>query len=309
MGTSATLEAELFRTLVELLGDQKLERNTLRILVGARELELGRPYRHLCEQGLIAEQRVRPGFFRRFFGAQDVLWVQVTAQGRKVAAELTQGESDLVEPTQVEIEAPPKAIEPVAPSAPPSVEPVADLQEAPPPAKRKKPAAPPRFTPSDFTETLGGAPLETRFQIPDSDRLDGLTESVGLFGFDLTEAGKLLAVNRWAQGQTDTQVALEIVTTALAHAVRLDASGTTTLDRETALGLADRIREAFAVFVSEGLLGAEDLTEAADQMTRFIAEPTPASGLDAYLLDALRGMAPPAICPEGIYLQTEFTED
>lgn len=340
MAVYATLEAELFSVLVELLGDQRLERNALRVLAGARGRELGRPYLNLCQQGLIEETRVQPGFFRRLFGAQETLWVRVTDYGQKVAAEMAAPLTTEAAPMGVEtpvlpqqpdptlLETPDVAIAKPRPSEvvdvaamempQPKLVKVADpdtLPEdtsivAPSPAPQtKRPPAPRRFTPLDFTETLGGTPLDSEFQIPASDRLDGLTEAVGLLGFELTDAGKLLAVSRWAQGLTDVQVALEIVTTSLAHAVRLDAMGTAKLDREAAAGLVDRLTEAFQAYVSEGVLDAESLIEAASQMEGFLAGPPATAGLDDYLADPHRGMAPAAVCPDDIYLRAEVEED
>ncbi|NBZ89226.1 hypothetical protein [Stagnihabitans tardus] len=340
MAMYATLEAELFSVLVELLGDQRLERNALRVLAGARGHELGRPYLNLCQQGLIEETRVQPGFFRRLFGARETLWVRVTDYGQKVAA--TMAEHVPAEPAPVALETPPFPRQPdpapletsdvataqpqpstvvdVAPMGMPQHTPVRvvvpdPLPEvtsivAPSPAPQsKRPPAPRRFTPLDFTETLGGTPLDSGFQIPASDRLDGLSEAVGLLGFELTDAGKLLAVSRWAQGLTDVQVALEIVTSALAHAVRLDAMGTAKLDREAAAGLVSRLTETFQAYVAEGLLEAESLYEVSSRMEGFLGGPPATSDLDAYLADPHRGMAPTAVCPDDIYLRTEVEED
>lgn len=321
----ATLEAELFTILVELLGDQKLDRNVLRVLVGAKGHELGRPYLYLCQQGLIEESRVRPGFFARLFGARESLWVRVTDYGRKIAAEVTAQVQAEVVPVAEEISLPPDQTDPAPPeaadvaasaslslntveAASPDLPTDADAVAAPvmPPARPKRPR---RFTPSDFTETLGGTPLDTGFQIPASDRLDGLTESLGLLGFELTDAGRLLAVSRWIQGHSDAQVALETVTTALAHALRLDATGSTQLDREATADLVRRVNETFAAYVSEGLLDAETLTEAVRWMERFLGETAATSGVDDYLSDPQRGMAPTAVCPDDIYLRAEVDED
>lgn len=365
MATHVTPEAELFILLVELLGDQRLERNALRVLAGARGHELGRPFRHLCQQGLIEEIRVRPGFFARLFGGRETLWVHVTDYGQRVAAELAasrQAETvaelppqdiapisvpeplpehlpePLPEPAEIAAPAPqplakapeaaldlppqiaefqiaepeiaephvvePEVVEPEV-AAPEVAAP--DLPPAPPvpapPPQRKR-----RFTPSDFTETLGGTPMDTGFQIPGSDRLEGLSESLSLLGFELIDAGKLLAVTRWAQGQGDSDVALEIVTTALAHAMRLDATGTTQVDRAAASALVTRVTEAFAAYVSEGLLAPDSLTEARGRMAGFLEE-TGGLSVDAYLADPHRGMAPTAVCPDDIYLRIEVEED
>ena len=324
MAIHATLEAELFAVLVEHLGDQKLERNVLRVTVGARGYELGRPYLHLCQQDLIEERRVRPGFFARLFGARETLWVRVTDYGSKIAAEVTTSAQAAAVPVAQEIAPPPHQADPVPPEAvdvapdapplnildaispdlPPEADPVAAQVLPPAPPKRPR-----RFALSDFTETLGGTPFDTGFQIPASDRLDGLTEALGLVGFELTDAGRLLAVNRWTQGQSDAQVALEIVTTALAHALRLDATGTTPLDRGAAAGLVGRLHEAFAAYVAEGLLDAESLTAAIGRMEGFLGATVGSTGVDDYISGPLRGMAPTAVCPDGIYLRAQVEED
>lgn len=324
MTIHATLEADLFAILVEILGDQKLERNALRILVGARGYELGRPYLNLCQQGLIEERRVRLGFFARLFGARETLWVRVTDHGRKIAADMAVPALAEAFPVAEEIAPAPHPADPIPPAsvdvapdplppitldaASPDLTPdaIADAAQVLPPALPKRPR---RFTPSDFTEALGGTPLDTGFQIPASDRIDGLSESLGLLGFELTDTGRLLAVNRWTQGQRDAQVALEIVTTALAHAVRLNATGTTQLDLQATAGLMGRLHETFAAYVAEGLLDAESLTEAVGRMEGFLGEAVGATGVDEYLSDPLRGMAPTAVCPDDIYLRAEVEED
>lgn len=327
MAIHATLERGLFAILVELLGDQKLERNVLRVLVGARGYELGRPYLHLCQQGLIEEIRVRPSFFARLFGAREMLWVRVTDYGRTIAAEVAG--PVLAETVQVAEEIPPPPhpadaalpeaadvaapdpqpltpLEPASPDLPPEAGAGAGEIQALPPAISKKISL---FRPSDFTETLGGAPLDTRFQVPVSDRLDGLTESLSLLGFELTDAGRLLALSRWTKGDSDARVALEIVTTALAHALRLDASGTTQLDRQAAAGLVGRVSDAFAAYVSDGLLDAESLIRAVGRMEGFLDETAGTSSVDTYLSDPQLGMAPTAVCPDDIYLRAEVEED
>ncbi|NBZ90064.1 hypothetical protein [Stagnihabitans tardus] len=132
---------------------------------------------------------------------------------------------------------------------------------------------------------------------------------MGLLGFELTDAGKLLAVSRWEQGLTDAQVALEIVTTALAHAVRLDATSTTKLDRAASADLVGRVTKAFLAYVTEGLLGVTNLEEAASRMGSFLGGQVATSCLDDYLADPFRGMAPTAVCPDEIYLRVEAEEE
>ena len=326
MAMHATLESELFAILVDLLGDQKVERNVLRVLVGARGYELGRPYLHLCQQGLIEESRVRLGFFARLFGgARETLWVRVTDYGRKIAAEVTEQVQAEAVPVTEEISPPPHQAGPAPPEAvvvaapdplppntlqaaspglPHDADPVAAQVLLPAPPKRPR-----RFTLSDFTEILGGTPLDTAFQVPASDRLDGLTESLGLLGFELTDGGRFLAVSRWTQGQSDAQVALEIVTTALAHVLRLDATGITQLNPEAAADLVGRVNEAFTAYVSDGILDAESLNEAVGRMEGFLGGTVATSGVDDYLSDPRRGMAPTAVCPDDRYLREEVKED
>ena len=132
MALHTTLEAELFAILFELLGDQKLERNALRVLAGARGHELGRPYLHLCQQGLIEESRVRPGFLARLFGARETVWVRVTDHGRQVMAETAAPERAEAAPMAEDI--------PQADPTPPEPQ-AAALPDARPPKTVEAPAA------------------------------------------------------------------------------------------------------------------------------------------------------------------------
>jgi hypothetical protein len=62
-----------------------VDRDALRVLVSARGGELGRDYIRLRELGLVEEVEVRPGMFRRFFGARTTRLVSLTLTGRKHA--------------------------------------------------------------------------------------------------------------------------------------------------------------------------------------------------------------------------------
>lgn len=310
MDTLATREAELFGILVDLLADKESERDALRVRVGARGFELGRPYLQLCRQGLVDERLVSPNFFGRLFGAREAVWVQLTEYGRQVAQELAFGTQSIAAPLKQSCHRYPHP-EPSLTEANVTEGAVEVANDVRHDLQRKPTGSSPRrqLKILDYTEALGGTPLENAFSVPASDRLEGLSELTGLLGFELTDAGRFLAMNRWASGETDSQVALEIITTALAHAVRLSDTGTTALNRDAVEELIDKVKDTFQLFVSEGILGADRLAGSLDEIRSFLVDADLTSGFDEYLSDPLRGIAPPAICPEETYLLVNIAED
>lgn len=174
-------------------------------------------------------------------------------------------------------------------------------------AARPRPA--PRFTPADFTEAVGGAPVDDGLALPEGDRLDGLAELLALQGFELMPAGRLLAAHRWAEGFADADVALEVLVVSVAHAARLDRTGTARLDREAMLAVVDAVGGTLAQLVAEGALVADQVEESLATMRVFVrGEDGAEAALAALLDDPLRGLAPPAICPEGVWVPADDGE-
>lgn len=307
-------ETELFAILTDLLAGSEIEQNTLRVKVGSQGSELGRAYLRLFDLGLVSERLVRPSALRRLFGGHDAVFIGLTDEGRRLAvemfidAEVVAVETDTVDQTALAQQDHHQQNILRGQGAAPAVPMHGARVDT---ANRRGAEAPPRsrLKLSDYTETLGGAPVEQGITIPASNRLDGLTELIGLLGFDLTRSGRLLAANRWAEGQSDVEVALEIVATSLAHSARLKLTKTTDLDIDAVVQLIEAVREMFRPFVRESMLGEQTLTAALTMMRGFVVGTVGLSELDQYLSDPLRGLAPPATCPEHIFLLVNVEED
>lgn len=291
-------EAALLSALASLLADEpSIEMDSLRVRVGSQGFELGRTYLALRNQGLVAEHQTRPGFLRRLFGAEAKRYVTLTEAGRARALAKT---PPAPEPTAPQLPDEPAAAPVAAPRAPAQPKPA---------AARKKPRPAP-LAPSDFTETLGGAPLDAPIAPHDPVRLEGLGEMLGLTGFEITPAGQLLAGKRWAQGRRDSEVALEILLVAVAHAARLDMQGMAHLDRAVAHLFFAEVEKEFAQLAAAGELSADLLTRTLTTVTAILGTPDQAEApLAAILDDPLLGSAPPAICPEDFYHPTDPQAD
>lgn len=331
-------EKTAFATLAAVLKDGRVERDSLRVLVASRGGDLGRDYIRLRDLWLVEEVEQRPGFFRRLFGAKPKRMVGLTPKGMALAAGAVAvgaaGEAavDLVAeaaalpavdtapvgpaledirrsvdtgaatfaedaplPAVAQVAAPEAAAVPIA--AEPAVE-----------VPRPRPA--PRFTPADFTEAVGGAPVDEGLSLPEGDRLDGLAELLALLGFELMPAGRLLAAQRWAEGFADADVALEVLVVSVAHAARLDRTGTAHLDRTAMLAVLEGVGGTLAQLVAEGALVAEQVDESLATMRIFLGgEAEGAVALEVLLNDPLRGLAPPALCPEGVWVPADTGED
>jgi hypothetical protein len=157
--------------------------------------------------------------------------------------------------------------------------------------------------------TRGGAPIENEYTVSASSRLDGLAELVGLLGFELTRGGRLLAENRWAKGQSDVEVSLEIFSASLARAARLKLTATLDLDMDAVVHLIEAIREMFRPFVRESMLDEQNLTSAMTMMRGFVVGAIALPEVEHYLADPLRGLAPLAICPENIFLLVNVDDE
>lgn len=321
MPASLTLqESALLSALGTLLADEPaIEMDSLRVKVGALGYELGRTYLSLRSHNLVQEHQTRPGFFRRLFGAESKRLVSLTDAGRALAKanaprapeswppETRQPETRATESSTPEPQTPetpaPQTPRNTAPAKPAPVTPKAPPKAAPAQTRKKPRAAPPSNT--DFTETLGGAPVDHPLPAQDPVRLEGLGEMLGLTGFEITPAGQLLAGKRWSEGRRDSEVALEILVVALAHAANLDALGMAHLDRDVARQFFAEVEREFAQLAAAGELSAQELSHNLATVFAILGTPAEAKAPLANILqDPVLGSAPPAICPDDFYHAT-----
>jgi hypothetical protein len=307
-------ELELFTILVELLAEGEVEQDALRVKVGSQGAELGRPYIRLYNLGLVSERLARPNIIRWFFGAHETVYVGLTDKGRRLAIELlseAKGPAPAVKPLGNRPIEPPPPLSSDCPrsgnaqhssSFNSSTSSVSNLRCVVAPCTLRLPS-------TEYIETLGGAPLETDGPMRHTNQLDGLAELIGLLGFELTSAGRFLAASRWAEGCSDVEVSLEIVTASLAHAARLKLTSTTDLDMDAVVQLIEAIRGVFRPFVRENMLDEQHLTSAMTMMRGVVVGAVALTEIEHYLADPLRGFAPPAICPENIFLLVNVDED
>lgn len=303
-------EAALLNALAGLLADEPLiEMDSLRVRVGSQGFELGRTYLALRSHDLVAEHHSRPGFFRRLFGAKPKRYVSLTDAGRALATGQTAPTTEAPALLRSDLQPPAPSDAPQAAAPRASTRPkAASLPKADPAQSRKKRTPPPAG--SDFTETLGGAPLEAPAATDDPVRLEGLAEMLGLIGFEITPAGQLLAGRRWTEGRRDSEVALEILLVAVAHAARLDTQGMAHLDRATARLFFAEVEKEFAQLAAAGELSADYLSQTLATVEAILGTPDEAEALLAAIIaDPLLGAAPPAICPDDFYQPTDNAKD
>ena len=327
-------EDKAFGILASILIEQEhVERDALRILVASKGGTIGRDYMRLRELGLIEEFTIRPSFLRRLFGAKAPLLVRLTEEGRKLATPtldrepVTTGplvavELDAVQvPQEITAEQQTEAVEapalqreetastaqeidpevPAEPDSSATVDTVEAAAKYPPPK---------RFALTDYTDVIGGQAEDSSFTFEGSERLDGLTELLGLMGFEMTPAGNLMAANRWAEGYSDADVALEVIVSSVAHAACLDQTGTARLDQGAMMACLDSVEATMSSFVSEGHLTASQLTESMQVMRGVIqADDRALDAVNELLSDPLRGMAPPAMLPEEVWVASEVEDE
>lgn len=324
----ASHEMTAFDILAGILKEHgPVDRDALRVLVSARGGELGRDYIRLRELGLVEEVEVRPGLFRRIFGARTARLVSLTLSGRNHAEQAAT--TSTVQPIDLrEVALAPAASDkPADVAAPMDVVPeqilsdpiipeplaVTVIHEPPSPVlapekPKSKPAK--RFATTDYTDVLGGEADDVGISVPESERLDGLAEMVGLLGFDLTPAGRLLAANRWAAGYSDGDVVLEVLVASFAHAARLSHNRTAAIDHAAMLSLIEQVSASLESLVVEGELTEGQLIESVSAMRLFLEDGDPAKeAVTAFLDDAIRGMAPPAVLPEAVWIAPGGDED
>lgn len=316
-----------------LIEREQVERDALRVSVASKGCTIGREYMRLRELGLIEEFTIRPSFLRRLFGAKPSLLVRLTEEGRNLASPTLDREPATtgplvaleldadqvpqeitVEQQTVAVEAPTLQQEDTAsttqgidPEAVP--EPVASAEANLADAASKYPP-PKRFALTDYTDVIGGQAEDSSFALDGSERLDGLAELLGLMGIEMTPAGNLLAANRWTEGYTDADVALEVIVSSVAHAARLDQTGTARLDQSAMMACLESVESTMSSLVSEGHLTAAQLTESLQAMRGFIqADDRAVDAINELLSDPLRGMAPPAMCPEEVWVATDEEEE
>lgn len=292
--------------LVEILADGKeVERDELRVKVASRGIELGRAYFRLFERGLILERDLKPGFFKKLLGSKAGRFVSLSP----TAVEFFDAKKAYLDDAEVrsaEVEtAPPArtqrgsdAVE-VRPIEPPSV--TAEVS-APQISQR-------RFSPTDYTEEIGGTPDDPLMDQSDNELIQGLTELLSLLGFELTPAGRLLAGARTAANVSEAEIALEILVAAVAHASRLALMGTVKIAEGPARSQIAEINKVFSHFVEEQALAQSVLDAAVKNMSAFVALTEQSASLDAYLADAMRGLAPPAVCPDEMFIKINIDDD
>ena len=291
-------ELVLLNTLLDILPNgTELERDMLRVKVASRGIELGRAYFRLFERGFVVERFQNPGLLGRVFGARQKCLVRLSDTARAFASTnlATQGEVPEVfkevldpglyaEPSTGLVRPPAKVVETRF---------IGEVTEAR--AKSR------RLTSSDYTEELGGAPLESASPGAETELVQSLGELLALLGFELTPAGRLLAETRSRANTSEAEIALEILVTSFAHAARLASTGTVRIVERMALAHIAAIENAFAHFVVEGVLDQAVLGSASASMADFISRPSTSPALDDYLADAMRGLAPPAVCPDDMF--------
>lgn len=316
-----------------LIENGQVERDALRVLVASKGGAIGREQMRFRDLGLVEEVTIRPNFLLRLFGAKPTLQVRLTEQGRKFSSEITGGTEPKTEPMVVQDLADPKAPKFIVEDAQtlPDVgevkrqeKPLPVLQEIGPEAvsdttpttpahvndAETNNSPPRRFTPTDYTDVIGGQPEDASFTLARSERLNGLAELLGLMGFEMTPAGNLLAASRWSYGYNDAEVALDILLTSVAHTARLNTMGTARLDVDAILACLDTVEAALSNLVSEGHLTPTQLTEGMEAMRSFIeGDNGSLEAINGVLSDPLRGMAPPAMCPEEVWVVSEVEDE
>lgn len=316
-----------FMLLAEILAQHgPQDRDALRVLMASHGGQLGRDYVRFRELGLIEEVHSRPGFLRRLFGAKTLLVVSLTEKGRDfVQASKGQGAHQTMPLAAAAAEAPHQETETpsveglatasdVQPSvrdeevAAPQVTSVAVSEVLPQPTTEPPLSlvtrAPKRFALGDYTDVLGGVADDTPVLLSEDERLGGLAELLGLLGLEITPAGELLAGRRWSEGHADADIALEIAVVAVAHAARLNHTGTATLAKDAMLAQIDGIIGALGSLVREGQLTDEQISESLHAMRMFVnGDDEALAGIDALLSDPLRGMAPSAIFPDEVWVR------
>lgn len=298
-------EVALLTVLVEILADgRELERDELRVKVASRGIELGRAYFRLFERGLIIERDYKPGFLKRLFGSKAGRFVSLppaafqffsTFEANIDSVDVKAADAQSTTPERL-----PRDLDVL--SGPVSGASNSKKTSALPPQQR-------RFAPTDYTDELGGTPDEPVAELSDDDLIQGLTELLSLLGFELTPAGKLLASSRAAANVSEAEIALEVLVAAIAHASRLSLMGTVQIAEGPARAQIAEINKVFVNFVEEHALLQSSLDTAVKTMMDFIMLDEPSAALDAYLADAMRGLAPPAVCPDEMFIVLNVDED
>lgn len=322
-------EKSSFGILAAILAEREaVDRDAMRVAVAARGGVLGRDYRRFVELRLVVEIEDRPNFFRRLFGAKTRTIVRLTERGRDLAEgsvekpsitavadariEATVPEPDIAQETfsakkdEGYYENDLRGEQPSPEERDCGVVVVSDfvqLKEEVQPTTPAKHQAGKRFAITDYTDVLGGQAEEPSFTVFGSERLDGLTESLGLLGFEMTPAGSLLAARRWSDGLNDAEVALDILVASFAHAVRLDLTGTARFDLKAMLSLIDMVELKMWDMVGEGQLTEERLVTDLSMVRGSVrGEDDAQAAILALLSDPVLGMAPPTILPEEVWL-------
>lgn len=327
-------EQDLLAVLRRLQGERgAVDRDSLSVEARGQGVEVGRPLVRLKALGLVEEVEERPGLLRRLFGAKRRTVIRVlpaapapvTATAPRVApvpvsapraeppvAAAPAAASPVIEPAPAVAPAPEPEPAPAAeavpvPAAAEAVEPapVAEPAPAAQPAPRPAPAPRPRFRLDEYTDEIGGQPVEDEARpglaLADPAVLEGLREMLGSLGMDLTHAGEVLVADRMATGASAGDALSQVVLYAIAHGVRHDlASG----GEGAALGLQDYAVEVMREMEKLRDAGAIGEARFEADMRRiwwlFEVSDDRAARAEDVLSDPVGGMAPPAVLPDDI---------
>lgn len=324
----SSFEKTAFKMIADILKEKNVERHHLRVMIAARSGDLTWALIKFRELGLIQEIKERPSLMRRLIGDTPKSLLALTEVGR-TTLEIIKGEEEqqtvafpaLVGSNSV-IKAPEKSVvRRRPPSAKVAIPKRVIRLEAKNPTESVKTTAAsqalvplnsitevaqasispkrPLFAATDYTEVLGGEPVATQVSTHRSDRLEGLTELLSLTGFEITRTGELLAEKRWSENVSDAEIALEIMLLAVAHASRLHQNGTARLDATSMLDVIESVQKVLETWASENKLNKEQVSQCLQLMQELVKDGQKAAAIvEELLADPLRGMAPPALCPD-----------
>ncbi|TMV83798.1 hypothetical protein FGG78_22325 [Thioclava sp. BHET1] len=294
-------EQDLLAVIKELFAEAgPIERSALSVEARGRGLEVARPFVRLKGFGLIEEFERKPFFLRRLFGAVPLALVRPTEAGAayQAAAPQTQPAPKPAPAPAAAATPAPAPVQPEPTAISPLIHPVApDAPRASWPIERSAPGL------TDFTEDLGGAPIETPALQLDTGAQAGAVEDIGetlrALGMEITPAGEALARQRLSGGATTGEALSQVVLFAIAHAVQHDLqSGGQLLE----FGLHD-----YAVEVMREIEKLRDGGELRDdlfeqdmrQVWALVQEGAKRGALAAEILkDPVGGAAPTALLPE-----------
>ncbi|MFC2966905.1 hypothetical protein [Acidimangrovimonas pyrenivorans] len=197
--------------------------------------------------------------------------------------------------------APAPVADAAAPAEAPADDDVAPRAAPPRPVAARRRPAPRRVSNADYTEDLGGVPMDdagpTLSAGVDPEILDGLREMLGVLGMELTLAGEALIGDRMAKGVAAGEALSQVVLFAFAHAVRASAAsddGAAEMPKLSEYAVEvmrelEKLRDAGAI---------EDARFEADMRQLWAMVQDDPAQAETLLADPVGGAAPPALLPE-----------